>query len=92
MVFQTTPNEVLFLSDSGGVEGLVHWTAPDEQGVVDIDKTYVSPSNRGLGFAGRLMGRAFANIKDAGNKVHLSCSYAKSWAAKHPEYQFMIVS
>ncbi len=92
MVFQTTPNEVLFLNDSGGVEGRVHWTDPDKDGVVDIDTTYVSPSNRGLGMAGRLMGRAFANLKDAGSKVRPSCSYAKSWVDKHPEYQFMIES
>ena len=36
------------------------------------------------------MGRAAAYIKDSGNRAKLSCSYAKSWFAKHPEYQDIV--
>lgn len=89
MVFQTTPNEILFLGDTGDVKGRVRMSDPQD-GVIDIVETYVSPNDRGLGFAGRLMGRAAAYIKDSGNRAKLSCSYAKSWFAKHPEYQDIV--
>ena len=36
------------------------------------------------------MGRAAAYIKDSGNRAKLSCGYAKSWFAKHPEYQDIV--
>lgn len=89
MVFQTTPNEVQFLGDTGDVKARVRMSDPKD-GVIDIVQTYVCPCDRGLGYASRLMGRAAAYIKDSGMKAKLSCSYAEKWFARHPEYQDII--
>lgn len=89
MIFQVDDNSVKFLGDDNEVKGAVLF--PDaEDGVVDINKTYVAPTERGMGTAGLLMGRAVEHIKAAGKKARLSCSYAQAWFKKHPEYQSLV--
>ena len=89
MIFQVDDNSVKFLGDDNEVKGAVLF--PDaEDGVVDINKTYVAPTERGMGTAGLLMGRAAEHIKAAGKKARLSCSYAQAWFKKHPEYQSLV--
>ncbi len=89
MIFQVDDNSVKFLGDDNEVKGAVLF--PDaEDGVVDITKTYVAPTERGMGPAGLLMGRAAEHIKAAGKKARLSCSYAQAWFKKHPEYQSLV--
>ncbi|WP_077597581.1 GNAT family N-acetyltransferase [Olsenella urininfantis] len=84
MVFQTNDDEVVFLGDDGDIKGCVEFPEVEE-GVVDISRTFVAPSERGMGLAGRLMGRAVAHIRSEGKKVRLSCGYAQDWFARHPE-------
>ncbi len=89
-ILQVNDNNVEFLGDDDDVKGEVDF-ADAEDGVVDITKTYVAPSERGMGTAGLLMGRAAAHIKSMGKKARLSCSYAKDWFKKHPEYRDLVV-
>ncbi|WP_345894411.1 GNAT family N-acetyltransferase [Olsenella uli] len=90
MVFQTNDNEILFLGDNGAVKGRVSF--PDVgEGLVDITETFVAPTERGMGLAGRLMGRAATHIRSQGKKARLSCSYAQDWFGKHPEYADLVV-
>ncbi|MGN0076378.1 MAG: GNAT family N-acetyltransferase [Parafannyhessea sp.] len=90
MIFQVNDNNVEFLGDDDDVKGEVDFTDAGD-GVMDITKTYVAPSERGMGTAGLLMGRAAAHIKSMGKKARLSCSYAKDWFKKHPEYRDLVV-
>ncbi len=85
MNFQTNDDSILFLSDDGEVRGRVMFPEV-EPGVVDVNETYVAPIERGLGLAGRMMGRAASHIRAQGKKARFSCDYAKKWFAEHTEY------
>ncbi len=61
-------------------------TFPTENGVSTIDHTYVDPSLRGEGIAGKLVKMAADRIMAEGNKVAATCSYAVTWFKRHPEY------
>lgn len=64
---------------------------PKENGVVDIDHTYVAPHLRGNGFAGEMMAVVAQHIREKGLKAVASCSYAKAWLQRNREtYQDII--
>lgn len=52
-------------------------------GVVNIDKTYVHPSQRGKGLADALVSKAAESILNDGKKPTATCSYAKHWLEKN---------
>jgi predicted GNAT family acetyltransferase len=58
-----------------------------EEGVVEIDHTYVNESLRGLGIAGKLMDAAYEVIKQSNLKAKLSCSYAIKYFEKNTDKQ-----
>ena len=58
-----------------------------DQDTVDIDHTFVDPSLRGMGMAGKLMEAAAGEIRRQGKKAVLTCSYAVKWFESHKEYQ-----
>ncbi len=55
------------------------------EGVVNIDHTFVDPSLRGQGVAGKLMEAAVAYFRANNLKVKPTCSYAVKWFSEHPE-------
>lgn len=55
------------------------------RGVVNIDHTFVDPSLRGQGAAGKLAQAAADQIRARELKAVLTCSYAKTWFGEHPE-------
>lgn len=55
------------------------------EGVVNIDHTFVDPSLRGQGVAGKLMEAAVAYFRSANIKAKPTCSYAVKWFEEHPE-------
>ena len=57
-------------------------TAP---GIYTIDHTFVDPSLRGQGAAGKLAQAAADQIRARELKAVLTCSYAKKWFGEHPE-------
>lgn len=54
---------------------------------VNINHTFVDPSLRGQGIAGKLMTEVFKYLREHNLKVVCTCSYAVSWLEQHPEYQ-----
>ena len=57
-------------------------TAP---GVYTMDHTFVDPSLRGQGAAGKLVQAAADQLRQRGMKAELTCSYAQKWFGEHPE-------
>lgn len=58
---------------------------PIENGIVDIDHTYVAPHLRGNGLAGEMMTVVADYIRDMGLKAAASCSYAHTWLKQNRE-------
>lgn len=50
---------------------------------VNIDHTYVHPSLRGQGIAGKMMEIVVGYIREQNLKVTASCSYANTWLKRH---------
>lgn len=62
-----------------------------EEGIVNIDHTYVDGSLRGQGIAGKLMEEAVVHLRENNLKAKLSCSYAVKWFEEHPECSDLVV-
>jgi predicted GNAT family acetyltransferase len=62
-----------------------------EDGVVDIDHTFVDDSLRGQGIADKLMRAAITQIRESNLKAKVTCPYAKSWFKKHPEQSDLLI-
>ncbi|WP_088189644.1 GNAT family N-acetyltransferase [Desulfosporosinus sp. FKA] len=56
-----------------------------ENGELDIDHTYVNPSLRGQGMAGKMMQVVADYLREKGLKASATCSYANSWLKRHEE-------
>ncbi len=84
MKYITEENRIYAADEAGKVVAEV--TFPEVRtNVVDIDHTFVDPSLRGQGAAGRLLELAAKELRATGRKAVLSCSYAVKWFEKHPE-------
>lgn len=84
MEFKTEKDRI-YVSDSSG-KLIAEVTFPTKDGVSTIDHTFVDPSLRGEGIAGKLVKAAAEKILKDGNKIAARCPYAVSWFQKHPEY------
>jgi uncharacterized protein len=58
---------------------------PIEDGVVNIDHTFVDPSLRGRGIANELMHEVYRYAKEKGYKVVHTCPYATVWFKRNPD-------
>lgn len=63
-----------------------------EGGEVDISHTYVDPSLRGKGVAGKMMEAVTQYLRENGLKATASCSYANAWLKKNRESYSDIIS
>ena len=63
-----------------------------ENGVFDINHTFVVPRLRGRGVAGQMMSAIAALIREKKGKVTASCPYAHAWLKKHEKEYADIVS
>ncbi len=89
MTLHTEPEKVYITGETGEV--LAEVTFPvGEDGVADINHTFVSEALRGQGVAGRLMQAAADTLRSQGRKAVASCSYAAGWFSKHAEYQDLL--
>lgn len=59
-------------------------------GVMHITHTVVPEAIGGRGIAGQLVQEAFDHARTEGWKVRPVCSYAETWAGKHPEVASLI--
>lgn len=83
-------NKVYILNDKSKEIAFV--TFPQiEEGVVEIQKTFVDDSLRGLGIASKLMEEVYNVIKENGYKAVLKCSYAVNWFSKNQDKNDIIL-
>ena len=83
-----TEKDRIYATDSSG-DVVAEVTFPTQDGVSTIDHTYVDPSLRGEGIAGKLVKLAADKILAEGNKIAATCSYAVAWFKRHPEYHLV---
>ncbi len=84
MEFITEKDRIYATDAAGNVVAEV--TFPTVDGVSTIDHTFVDPSLRGGGIAGKLVKLAADKILSEGNKIAATCAYAVAWFKRHPEY------
>ncbi len=84
MNFITESDRIYATDPSGKI--IAEVTFPTENGISTIDHTFVDPSLRGEGVAGKLVKLAADKILSEGNKIAATCSYAVAWFKRHPEY------
>lgn len=84
MDFITEKDRIYAIDPSGNIVAEV--TIPAKDGVSTIDHTFVDPSLRGEGIAGKLVKLAADKILTEGNKIATTCPYAVTWFKRHPEY------
>lgn len=77
--------ERIYATDASG-KIIAEVTFPTKEGISTIDHTFVDPSLRGQGVAGKLVKSAADKIMSDGNKIAATCSYAATWFKRHPEY------
>lgn len=80
-----TENDRIYMKDSSG-NIIAEVTFPTKNGVSTIDHTFVDPSLRGDGIAGKLVELAANKILADGNKIGATCPFALTWFELHPEY------
>jgi len=56
-----------------------------KNGELDIDHTYVNPTLRGQGMAGKMMVVVAEYLRGKGLKASATCSYANIWLKRHEE-------
>lgn len=89
MLYTYQKDELFVLKEDGNY--LVHATfSIYEEGVVNIDHTFVDPSLRGQGVASEMMHEVMKHLKENQMKVVATCPYAVVWLKKHKEYNDMI--
>lgn len=89
MNFVVKENIIYYVDENGEKVAEVTFPSLDEQ-TVEINHTFVAPSLRGTGMAGKLMQAAAEEISRQGKRAVLTCSYAKGWFEHHKEFQHMI--
>lgn len=85
MQIKTELNRISISDKDGKLLAEVTFPNIDDNTVL-IDHTFVDESLRGQGVAAKLMEAVAEELIKNKKKVKLSCSYAISWFAKHPEY------
>lgn len=68
-----------------GREAEMTWQ-DSEAGVIVADHTFVPPEHRGKGIAEALVARAVADARQAGIRIHPTCSYVVAQFRRHPEW------
>ena len=91
MDIKSESNRVYIEDDNGNITAeLTFPITPD--GNVDINRTFVDTSLRGMGIAGKLMTAAAERIRASGQKTRASCSYAQKWFEKNPDYSDIYIA
>lgn len=84
MNWQYEKNRIYALDDKKELLAEITFVSKSENEVV-IDHTYVNPSLRGQGVAGKMMEVMMSYIQENNLKTTATCSYADSWLEKNKE-------
>ncbi len=85
MEFIKQTNQIYVENEKG--QRIAEVTFPDvEDGVVNMNHTFVDHSLRGQGVAGQLLEEAAIQLRAQKKQAIPTCSYAVQWFEKHPEY------
>ena len=78
-------DDCVYINDKDG-NMVAYVTFPkDQDGIVNINRTYVDGRLRGMGIAKKLMDVAYEVIKEKGYKARITCSYAVKYFGENPE-------
>lgn len=83
-MIEVYPNKAIYIIDNQ-VLGKIDYPSVNND-IVNITHTFVDPILRKQGIADKLMTEVFKYLKSKNIKVICTCSYAKHWIEKHPEY------
>lgn len=83
------PEKNRFAMRSGGEASVLEYQRPDDQ-TIDLAHTFVPPSQRGQGQAGKLADSALRYARSEGLRVVASCSYVRGYIDKHSEFQELL--
>lgn len=84
MTVEHREQEERFVAVLGDAEAELAYTRP-EQGVIDIQHTFVPKSGRGQGVAEALAKAAFQWARERSVLVVPSCPFVRKWLEDHPE-------
>ena len=82
MDFKKEENRIYAEDEEGNIVAEITFQEVEE-GIYDINHTFVDESLRGQGIAGKLVEEAVKTIKERGAKVQATCSYASKWLEKN---------
>lgn len=66
-------------------EGKAELTYAEDDGVLDLQHTFVPSAARGKGVGGSLAARAFDHARAEGLKVRPTCPFVQGWVKRNPE-------
>ncbi len=91
MDFVHNENQIALYSENNDLLAEITFPYTDtKKDTVNINHTFVDPSLRGQGIAGKLMAALIDEITKRDLKVVPTCSYAQGWFRKHQEYGHLI--
>lgn len=86
MEFKHEPSRYYAEDADGKLIAEITYPRIDDGANVAIDHTYVDPSLRGQGVAGKLMKLVIDEARAEGFLIEPLCTYAHSTFERHPEY------
>lgn len=86
MNFTKEANRILLRGEDGKVTALAEFP-PLTEGLVEVTRTYVDPSLRGRGIAGKLMEQTALLLRESDRRARPRCPYAVHWFSEHPEFE-----
>lgn len=90
MNFIKEDNRIYAKNETGSILALISFPSIREQ-TVCIDHTFVDDSLRGQGIANQLMEKVVQSLTSSNCKAKATCSYARNWIEKHPEYNHLFI-
>lgn len=90
MDFIHDKNEITLRNEQNEIVAYVKFPEVTDD-IVNVTTTYVSESLQGQGIAGKLMNELVINLTKTNRKVIPTCTYARNWFSKHPEFKNLIV-
>lgn len=79
------------LKEAGNVVAEITWETLDNN-ILDVNHTFVDPSQRGKGLAEKLVLEVLAKAKKEKAKIIPSCSYVAKYFETHQEYAELLAS